>query len=104
MGMVSHKRNCWEFMNCGRNIAGSINESVCPAVGAESLDGAHGGLNGGRACWVVAGTFCGGRVQGMYAEKYRDCMGCDFYKAVRREEHAGFLLTGDLLDMLRRAS
>jgi hypothetical protein len=34
----------------------------------------------------VAGTFCGGKVQGSFAEKEITCMACDFYKRVKEEE------------------
>ena len=31
----------------------------------------------GRICWAVAGTFCEGKVQGTFAQKYADCRKCD---------------------------
>ena len=64
------KLNCWEFMKCGKDNAKSkTSEVACPALSEKSLDGVHGGRDAGRACWVVAGTLCGGNVQGMFAEK-----------------------------------
>ncbi len=30
-------------------------------------------------CWQEAGTYCGGKVQGTYAQKYIDCMDCEVY-------------------------
>lgn len=60
------------------------------------MDSGHNGLNdgtkGGRICWAVAGTFCGGEVQGEYAQKIDSCMDCDFFKLVKREEHPNFKL------------
>jgi hypothetical protein len=35
------------------------------------LAGTHDGKFGGRACWIVAGTLCGGKEQGTFAKKYR---------------------------------
>ncbi len=82
------KRNCWEFKKCERQPGGrhSYDLGVCPAATIENLDGTHEGTNGGRACWVVAGTLCGGEVQGTYAKKSANCRTCDFYKTVQAEE------------------
>jgi hypothetical protein len=60
------------------------------------LAGVHGGSNAGRACWVVAGSLCGGRIQGAYAQKLNNCWRCDFMNAVKREEDGsdtGFSVT-----------
>jgi len=32
-------------------------------------------------CWQISGTYCGGKVQGVFAEKYGNCKACDLYKA-----------------------
>jgi len=56
----------------------------------KSLDGIHGGKNAGRACWVVAGTMCRGKVQGTFAKKFKDCRRCNFYIKVRLEEGLSF--------------
>lgn len=58
----------------------------CPAAMEKGYSGFNSGTNGGRACWVIAGTFCGGKVQGTYAQKLANCMVCEFYKKVRAEE------------------
>lgn len=60
---------CWEYMKCGRDTDAS---TKCPAY-----------PHFGRVCWVVAGTFCEGKVQGTFAQKYEDCGKCDFYRTVR---------------------
>lgn len=86
------KKNCWEVKQCGRTPGGkNVPElGVCPARMASNLDGVHGGWNGGRACWVVAGTMCGGVVQGTFAMKFGTCEKCDFYRSVREEESNDF--------------
>jgi hypothetical protein len=63
------KINCWEFKKCGK-------EKNCPAYSYH-----------GRICWYIAGTFCGGKVQGEYAKKIKDCRKCEFYiKLVLKKE------------------
>jgi len=65
-----------------------VNElGVCPAATEISLDGFHRGDNAGRACWIIAGTFCGGKVQGSYAAKSKNCADCEFFKQVLEEEN-----------------
>jgi len=93
------KRNCWEVKNCGR--ASGHNGDRCPAATEFRLDEVHGGTNAGRACWVVAGTFCGGKVQGTFARKYETCEKCEFYRTVKQEEGAGFKLSAGLLAKVR---
>jgi hypothetical protein len=82
------KKNCWEIMGCGREDGGKNTSEmgVCPASTEKSLNGTHGGINGGRACWIVAGTFCNGEIQGYFAKKHADCLECKFYNMVRSEE------------------
>ena len=84
-------QNCWEFKNCGREPGGlkSHELGVCVAAVHAISDGVNGGKNGGRICWAVAGTLCGGKVQGTFAEKKMSCMMCDFYKKVRSETPDG---------------
>lgn len=90
-------------MKCGRQYGGEKTKElgVCPAACYEKLDGAHGGKNAGRACWVIAGTMCGGEVQGSFAKKYEDCRKCEFYQRVREEESSHFLITVDLIRWLK---
>ena len=56
--------NCWEIMDCGREPSGSLvaELGVCPAATDVTHDGMNHGHNGGRICWVVAGTLCDGRL------------------------------------------
>ncbi|MDA8433400.1 MAG: hypothetical protein M0Z60_10630 [Nitrospiraceae bacterium] len=90
-------RNCWEFFSCK-------DYSTCPVPGETRLDGVHGGKNAGRACWVVAGTMCGGSRQGSHVDKEHGCLQCKFYALVKEEEFGkseGFKLSMSLVQMLK---
>jgi hypothetical protein len=91
------------MMDCGRGPKGAkvAELGLCPVVDERRLDGVHGGRNAGRACWVVPGSLCDGRVQGAFASKYEACRGCRFYQAVKSEEGGRFVLAGTLLPRLR---
>ena len=82
------KMNCWEFKKCGRQPGGhkAADLGICPVTVHQDLHGAHDGKNAGRACWVVAGSLCGGKIQGTYAQKLTNCWRCDFMIAVKKEE------------------
>jgi hypothetical protein len=82
------KTNCWEHKKCGRQPGGhKVQElGICPATVEQGLDGAHEGKNAGRACWVVAGSLCGGKIQGTYAQKLNNCWRCEFMNKVKKEE------------------
>ncbi len=97
------KLNCWEFTKCGRQPGGSHEHDlgVCPAAVDKRLDGVHGGINAGRACWVVAGTMCDGKVQGSFVKKYDNCQACNFFKSVKKQEGASFELSIVLLNKLK---
>ncbi len=84
------KKNCWEFKGCGREPRGKRSEElgVCPVTVYEEFEGAHGGSKAGRACWVVAGSLCGGKIQGTYAQKLSNCWRCDFMNTVKKEEES----------------
>lgn len=96
------KINCWEFKKCGRQPGGDKVEDlgVCPASVEPVLNGIHGGVNFGRACWVISGTYCKGQVQGTFAHKFKNCQECDFYKTVKQEEGSKFILSAVLLNKL----
>lgn len=68
----SQETNCWEYMKCGRDKDATLK---CPAY-----------PNFGRMCWAVAGTFCEGKVQGTFAQKYEDCTKCEFYQKSTKGE------------------
>jgi hypothetical protein len=72
--------NCWEFKKCGREEGGinSTQLGVCPAY-----------PNNGKRCARVAGTLCGGKVQGTFAAKLVNCMQCNFYKSANYDKTFG---------------
>ena len=86
--MSNKKLNCWEFKKCERQPGGKNVEDlgVCPAADDSSFNGINDGQNAGRICWAVAGTCCGGKVQGTFAEKRQSCVTCDFYQHVQKQE------------------
>ncbi|MCI5123627.1 MAG: hypothetical protein D3925_03915 [Candidatus Electrothrix sp. AR5] len=97
------KLNCWEYKKCGREPGGkNVSElGVCPVTVANKGKGIHQGKNGGRCCWVVAGSLCKGELQGTFAKKHKDCHKCDFYKMVKEEEQPNFEVTISILKKLR---
>jgi signal transduction histidine kinase/PAS domain-containing protein len=54
-------RKCYEVMKCGKK--------ECRCYG-----------QGEQRCWQIAGTSCGGKVQGVFAEKFGNCSICVIYK------------------------
>ena len=64
--------NCWEFKQCGREKGGAkaAELGVCPAY-----------PDHGRSCASLAGTLCGGKVQGTFASKIGNCSKCKFYNS-----------------------
>ena len=81
-------------MKCGRQSGGEKAEKlgVCPAAELSEYDGTNKGTCAGRFCWAVAGTFCGGKLQGTYAEKLMNCVNCEFFKQVNEDEGRFFVL------------
>ncbi len=75
-------------MLCGRQPGGThtTDSGICRATVEKRLDGTHGGINAGRACWVVAGTAGKGNGSCTFARHGKNCRVCDFYKIVRKEE------------------
>jgi hypothetical protein len=51
---------------------------------------------------VVAGTFCGGKPQGIYAQKFVTCEQCEVYQQIRKEELPRFYLIANLLPKLKK--
>ncbi len=64
--------NCWEFKRCGREAGGAKagEFGVCPAY-----------PDHGHDCASMAGTLCGGTVQGSFAQKISNCRQCEFYQS-----------------------
>jgi hypothetical protein len=96
------KINCWEFNGCGRASNGptALEFGVCPATIEARLHGMNDGVNSGRVCWAIAGTLCKGQVQGTFISKVVDCMHCDFFKLVVREQGTTFRETSEIFEKL----
>lgn len=64
--------NCREFKKYGREAgaAKSKEPGVCPAY-----------PHHGRHCARIAGTLCGGKIQGTFAAKLANCMHGEFYRS-----------------------
>jgi len=92
---MSSNKNCWEVKKCERQPGGAKTEElgVCPSAESGSFDGINNGTHGGRFCWRIAGTLCGGEPQGTAAKKTFNCLNCDFFKLVIKEEGPEFILS-----------
>jgi len=92
-------------MNCGKKTVDDdyffSEDGTCPASTELYMDGVNDGQNAGRACWAVAGTLCGGKLQGDYASKIRSCKACEFYKQVQQEEGSRFVTGSELMEMVQ---
>ena len=99
---MGSKQNCWDFKGCGRQPGGGKVEHLgeCPAATDARGNGVHGGTNCGRVCWGVAGTLCGGEVQGTFAAKLGNCLRCDFYQQVSEAEGPGLASLSELHELL----
>lgn len=88
-------KNCWEIKDCIHNPERRQKNGgpVCPAARSGEFDGVNKGTFAGRFCWAVAGTFCEGQMQGMFPRKFVDCLHCDFFQQVDREEGRFLILT-----------
>lgn len=88
------KKNCWEFIGCGREIGGDKAADLggCPAASCSEYNGTNRGKNAGRVCWAIAGTKCNNRTQGEFSQKLVDCKSCDFFNKVKSEEGDRFQL------------
>lgn len=92
---MAARRNCWDVMRCGRGPEGAMvaEQGVCPAATDVSVHGVNGGTNGGRLCWAVAGTLCGGSREGTFAHKELTCYACRFFREVQMEEGDRFAMS-----------
>lgn len=73
---------------------------VCPAATDKRTDGINSGQNGGRICWLVAGTLCKGQKQGTFVEKVKNCKNCLFFHLVFREEGRNFVLASEVMYLI----
>lgn len=81
-------KNCWEVKGCERQLGGAkVSElGVCPASTDVRYNDTNGGVNAGRICWSLTGTFCNGKAQGTFAKKIVSCLMCNFLRKVRKEQ------------------
>ncbi|MBF0499750.1 MAG: hypothetical protein HQM09_06440 [Candidatus Riflebacteria bacterium] len=91
------RKNCWEVKKCGRHIGGEKSQElgVCPAAVPGKFNEINKGQCGGRFCWAIVGTMCGGIIQGTYAEKLKNCLYCEFFVEVSAEEGRNFVMKLD---------
>jgi hypothetical protein len=61
--------NCWEIKKCGREKGGPNVPDLGECIVSKDAMG--------HSCWAVAGTLCGGEVQGTAAQKEKNCMLCE---------------------------
>lgn len=102
---MHRKKNCWEIKSCGRNPGGDkvAEFGLCPVTMPGHYEGVNHGKHGGRFCWRIAGTLCGGEPQGNAAQKLFNCLDCDFFKQVIKEEGRNFKLSpADLVPLKHR--
>ena len=69
-------KNCWDILKCERQKNGKkVNEYGECIASKEEL---------GHSCWAIAGTLCGGMVQGDATEKRQNCIRCEVFKLYHR--------------------
>lgn len=74
-------------MKCGRQPGGEMAEEfICPAATNTRLHGKNNGTNAGRACWQVAGSFCREQARDIHIRDIENCLKCDFFWLVVKEE------------------
>ncbi len=93
------RMNCWEYMKCGREPGGEKVETlgVCPAAIEKRVDGINNGINAGRACWAVPNTNCFSIID----SKFDQCLHCDFFQLVEKEEGRNFVVMGGIIKLLK---
>lgn len=89
------RRNCWEFMNCGREPGGvnTAKMGTCSAALPSRYDGVNKGHYAGRFCWVLSGLPAKADEQGAYARKLLSCVDCEFFKLIQEEEGGHFIMS-----------
>lgn len=88
--------NCWEFRKCGCGPGGGNAKAIggCPTASQVIFNGCNGGVNAGRACWMISDTRCHpGVTQGSFIEKIVQCRSCEFYQHLERQ--GGFFIPND---------
>jgi hypothetical protein len=69
-------KNCWEIKVCGREAGGEKVAELGECIASKE--------GFGHSCWAIAGTLCGGVVQGSESQKHGNCLICDVYKSYNR--------------------
>ncbi len=96
--MNKRKLNCWEYKKCGRETGGvnARTSGVCVSATNTSMHSINEGINGGRVCWLVSGTYGKSRAEQadcIVIKTTSSCYQCDFHSQVLSEE--GFIITDD---------
>lgn len=63
-------------MECGREKDGNKMTELGECIASRE--------NLGHSCWAIAGTLCGGKVQGTMAQKLGYCTACKVHKLYNR--------------------
>jgi hypothetical protein len=100
---VSKKLNCWDYFKCGREISNpKRSDSVCNVSLISSQHGINGGINAGRHCWEIEGSYCAisfaqsidekqkNSTHGTISHKEQHCKQCEFRQRVEEEEAENF--------------
>ncbi len=87
---LSRKLNCWEYMKCGREPKGEKVEElgVCPVAIHPYADGINEGINGGRICWAIVGSYSVYHREGKgpcWQKPPHYCFECEFHKSVLKD-------------------
>ncbi len=92
---MAERKNCWEVRKCGLEPGGEnvSTSGICPAAEPQKYQGYNRGQYFGRSCWMVPMTLCDNKLQGPYADKFLDCIECEFFIMVEKEEGRYFILT-----------
>jgi hypothetical protein len=70
--------NCWEIKKCERQKGGKKKNELGECIASKE------GM--GHSCWAVAGTLCGGKIQGATAQKIVYCTSCEVYQIYNRSK------------------
>jgi hypothetical protein len=74
--MSERLKNCWELRGCGRERGGSKVGELGECIASRQQMG--------HSCWAIAGTLCGGEVQGTFAASEGTCMLCPVLRSYHR--------------------
>ena len=84
--------NCWDHKGCGFGPQSGKKSGcqVCPAASHKNADGFLGGENGGRSCYFIMGTLCGGVGAQTEEEKHERCLDCTFFHTLQAKHGKSF--------------